>query len=93
MHYGTFLIVSYVLFLFVLELDLTQRVLLFSIITLHSIQQFMVVIGNYIGGFIASIIYIANPTTYSYVLFLCLIIYTLNKISKSLNNSRQFSEF
>lgn len=86
-YYGTFLTTSYVLFLFVLKLNLTQKLLFLLVILLHSIQQFVVVLGNYAGGSIASIIYIANPTTYSYILFLFLILYSLNQMDNNFNKN------
>jgi hypothetical protein len=80
LYYGTFLITAYILFIFVFELDLIQRHLLFLALTLHSAQHYIVLLSNIIGWPFTSFVYIVSPIAISFILFLFLLLYSFRKI-------------
>jgi len=79
LYYASFLVLPYILFLFVLKLDVVEKALLMVSLILFSIQEHVIFLSNLLGGKIASIVYIAGPTTYAYLLFLILILYSIRR--------------
>jgi hypothetical protein len=79
-YYGSFLTTAYILFIFVFELDLIQRHLLFLALTLHSAQHYIVLLSNIIGWPFTSFVYIVSPIAISFILFLFLLLYSFRKI-------------
>jgi len=78
-YYGSFLVLSIVLLMFVIKLNIIEKGLLLFSIAFFSIQQYVITISNMIGGVVKSAVYIASPTTYAYFLFFLLIIYMLRR--------------
>jgi hypothetical protein len=85
-HYGSSLVLPYLLFLFVLKLEIMEKSLLIAPLILFSIQEYIIFLSNTLGGKIVSIVYIASPTTYAYLLFLILVFYSISTKTKVLND-------
>jgi len=78
-YYGSFLVLSIALLMFVIKLNIIEKGLLLFSIAFFSIQQYVITISNMIEGVVKSAVYIASPTTYAYFLFSLLIIYMLKR--------------
>lgn len=78
-HYGSFLVLSSVLLVFAVKLDMVEKALFMGFIALFSAQQYVVQLANILGGAIKSVVYVANPATYAYLLFLFLIYYMMGR--------------
>jgi len=78
-YYGSFLVLSYMLLIFVIKLNIVEKNLLMGSIALFSAQQYVVSLSNMLGGTIQTMVYIASPSTYAYLLFLFLIFYMIKR--------------
>jgi hypothetical protein len=91
--YAIFLIVPYVLYIFVLNLDATEKLVLLISLILFSFHTHAIYLSNFIiGGQIATIIYIISPAMCANLLFLFLTLYKIkNTRSKLMSNNDCFS--
>jgi hypothetical protein len=81
-YYGTFLVISYTLYLFVLEMNFTERLLYCFSVALLSFQEPIIFFSYRIGGVLAQFFYIMGPSTCAYILFFILTLKLLQKLHK-----------
>jgi hypothetical protein len=82
-NYGTFLVLSCILLVFVIKLDTVERVLFMASITLFSAHQYIMALGDILGGAVKSVTNAASPATCAYLLFLFLTFYMIqNRIER-----------
>lgn len=77
LYYATFLVLSYILLIFVLDLNILERLILIVSIALFSTQEYVVFLSNILGGSALSAVYITSPTMWGYMLFLILVIHII----------------
>lgn len=85
LYYASFLVLSYILYIFVLELDILERLILIVSIALFSIQEYVVFFSNTLGEYLRLLVYIASPTTLAYILFLILTLHIIIRMKNEQN--------
>ena len=91
--YITYLVLPYILFLFVLELSIAEKLILFSSMILCSFQEYITFFANICGGMIRTLVYIASPSTIVYLLFFVLVLYRVIKAKRGGFFERSFPHF
>ena len=78
-NYGTFLVLSCVLLVFVIKLSALEKALFMAVIVLFSFQQYIMTLGETFGGVVEAITFVTSPATYAYLLFVSLIFYMVQR--------------